>query len=123
MGLLAGHLIFRRYWRGTDRFKLFFRPRPCPPDNCLRCFTLHTRVSCQPSEPSRPVHRCLFFEAVLLKSGGLPLASLPVTDLSGRLETKNMHVCIYSQCTNAFIYALSLRKCMEIGRASCRERV
>ncbi|CAI8865839.1 hypothetical protein EMIT0P265_30253 [Pseudomonas zeae] len=33
---------------------------PCPPDNCFWCFTLHTRVSCQPSEPLRPVHRCLF---------------------------------------------------------------
>ncbi|WP_248764308.1 MULTISPECIES: hypothetical protein, partial [unclassified Pseudomonas] len=43
----------------------------------------------------------------------MPLASLPVTDLSGRLETKNMHVCIYSQCTNAFIYACHLRKRME----------
>lgn len=52
-------LVFRHYWCGTDPFKLFLRPRPCPPDNCFWCFTLHTRVSCQPSEPLRPVHRCL----------------------------------------------------------------
>ena len=30
-----------------------------PLDNCSWRFTLHARVSCQPSEPFRPVHRCL----------------------------------------------------------------
>ncbi|MFJ4136241.1 hypothetical protein, partial [Pseudomonas cyclaminis] len=34
----------------------------CPPDNCSWCFTLHTRASCQPSEPLRPVHRCLLLK-------------------------------------------------------------
>ena len=43
--------------------KLFLQPRAfrlvLPLDNCFRRFTLHARVSCQPSEPLRPVHRCL----------------------------------------------------------------
>jgi len=31
-----------------------------PLDNCSWRFTLRARVSCQPSEPLRPVHRCLW---------------------------------------------------------------
>lgn len=30
-----------------------------------------------------------------------------------RLGGKNMHVCIYSQCVNAFIYAREMRECMK----------
>jgi hypothetical protein len=34
-----------------------------------------------------------------------------------RLETKNMHGCIYSQCTNAFIYALKMHCRMKAPQA------
>jgi hypothetical protein len=30
-----------------------------------------------------------------------------------RLETKNMHGCIYSQCVDAFIYALEMHRRMK----------
>lgn len=71
---------------------------PCPPDSCFWCFTLHTRVSCQPSEPLRPVHRCL----------SVDLKSFVSNCFVERLETKNMHGCIYSQCIYAFISALEM---------------
>jgi len=38
-----------------------------------------------------------------------------------RLETKNMHGCIYSQCTNAFIYALEMHWRMKAPQTKALE--
>ena len=38
------------------------------------------------------------------------ILAAPPPSLVGWLGTKNMHVCIYSQCTNAFILIMEMHK-------------